>query len=142
MKQLTIRAALLAFMLLTPVISGCSISKSFSIHKDRPCGCYGPRHGHHCPHYHRPPRTGSHHSSDHGNHFLAARASSSSIVKLDHRPMAKRPSRAQPSPRPKPPRAKPVTRSSPNRAVRVSSGQTKANHVKSQQTKSTKKRDR
>lgn len=149
MKRILLTLALLAT---TPLLTGCEISKSFSIHKDRPCGCHGLRHHDHCSHRpkHRPPRTGSHdpHLPDHPDHpdrgydLFANRVASSSIGRVDHGSIANRPMSARPKttqrPTQKSSRTRAVRNAPSNHALRADSRRTKPNMNK--QSKATKKR--
>ncbi|MGJ8637228.1 MAG: hypothetical protein ACSHX5_10320 [Phycisphaerales bacterium] len=126
---------LLALLATTPLLTGCEISKSFSIHKDRSCGCHGPRHHQHCSHKskHRGSRTGSHDPlipdhPDRGHDIFTHRIASSSIARVNHGTIANR----SITPRPKPTRSRPraVSKASSNHALSPDSKRTKANIIK------------
>ena len=122
--------SILVLLAITPFLTGCGISKSFTIHKGWSCGCHSPYHDDHCSHKHkhRPHRSGSH-DPDPGHDYFFPHASSTTIVQMDH----------YPAPRAKPPRVKPVhnSASKPQSAVGIN-----ARSTKSKKTNVAKKRGR
>ncbi|MBO6512560.1 MAG: hypothetical protein JJ974_01170 [Phycisphaerales bacterium] len=95
---------ILTLLACTPILSGCAISKSFSIHKDWSCGCHGPHHHHHCYYKskHRGKHTGSH-APDHpdSDRYIAVhQASAGSLARLNHETTTNRPVTARSRVRP------------------------------------------
>lgn len=144
--------------IMTPLLTGCGVSRSYSINYDRPCGCHGSSHHHRCSYgysknyywidSHKYYYHDKHHDkkSDHrpdprpDPHYTTHRAPSAAIANLNHRPIQSRSVNPRPTFKPKtnptPPRTtRQVSKPAPNRS-------TGASRPKSRSTKATKTKER